>query len=120
MTAQPINVITANPIGTQKVVASQTSSSISKSKNVNSSNPYGKTMTSSNPVSTVSTEAASLDISSEGAGLLKNAGRLQINSSESAQSYMKDVTESIKNNSDATRSLHSNLRIMKVNQLVLD
>ena len=120
MTAQPIDISSVNPQGTQSVVAPQTSSAISKSKGVNVSNPYGKLVTSPAPSSVHTTEAASLDISPEGVSLLKNAERGKISSPEAAKTLMKDVSESIKSNTDAARSLHSNLRIMKINQLLFD
>lgn len=120
MTAQPIDVNPVNPQGTQNIVAPQTSSSISKSKSVNATHPYGKTTVSSMSSPVHTTEAASLDISPEGVSLLKNAGRGKIQNSEAAQSLMKDIAENIKSNTDEARSLHSNLRVMRINQLIFD
>lgn len=120
MTAQPINVNVGSSSGAQGVPQSQAVTTVSKSKGVSSTSSYGKTSTAPPVGSSVTSEAASLDISSEGVNLLKRAERVKINSSEDAKSLMKDISESIKNNTEAARTVHSNLRIMKINQLIFD
>ena len=119
VTAQPINVNVGGSQGPQGVSQTQPVSTVSKNKGVSSTSQYGKTSAPPSG-SSITSEAASLDISAEGVSMLKSAERAKISSSEDAKSLMKDISENIKNNADTMKNLHSNLRAMRINQLTFD
>lgn len=120
MTAQPINVNVGSISGPQGVSQTQPVTTVSKSKGVSSTASYGKIVNTPPASSSVTSEAASLDISAEGVSLLKRAERVKISNADDAKSLMKEVSENIKNNPEAASTAHSNLRAMKINQLIFD
>lgn len=120
MTAQPSNINIGSlqgPHGAQQV---QSVTTVSKSKGVSSTASYGNASATPSSGASVVSEAASLSLSAEGVQRLKSAERVKISSTEDAKSLMNDIAESIKNNTEAARTVHSSLRIMKINQLIYD
>ncbi len=120
MTTHPVNIPVSGIQATPNKIAPQTSTPIVKSK---STGTYSSNVSVTAPKAKaqfIATEAASLDISAEGVNRLISSNRAPIQNREEAKSLMNEVTENIKQNTDQTYLLHSNLRAMRVNHLVFD